>query len=224
MANNKLVSEIIRQRIIEDNGQFFANDNIADYIQDGELELLKAELESKFSGVLDTLVIDTTHDHNTQETAKRLAKMYIEEVFSGRYNKKPSITEFPNYKNLQQIYTLGPITIRSACSHHLVPITGEVYIGIIPSDKVIGISKFARLTNWVMNRPHIQEEAVIMLADEIEKAVQPLGIAIMLSATHMCMTWRGVKDNDVKMNNIFYRGVFETDTRLQQQFMQVIKI
>ena len=170
---NKLISEIIRDRIKNKGVRFSANDNIADFINPGELEILEKEVASRIEDLLKSLVIDVDNDHNTQETAERVSKMYLNEVFKGRYYEQPKVTSFPNDKNLDEIYTVGPITVRSACSHHLVPILGECWIGIKPGNKVIGLSKFARVADWVFSRPHIQEEAVMILADEIEKLCEP---------------------------------------------------
>lgn len=215
--------ETIKKRIADAGGSFFANDNISEFIEDGDIETLKVELAEKLQAVLEALVIDTENDHNTQETAKRVAKMYLEEVFKGRYVPMPKVTEFPNAKELDEIYTIGPITIRSACSHHLVPITGRAWIGVLPSDKVIGISKFVRLTEWVMARPQIQEEATVQLADLIEKMIKPKGLAVIIEATHQCMTWRGVRESETKMTTSVMRGVFLNKPEARSEFLRLIK-
>jgi GTP cyclohydrolase I len=216
-------AEAIKNRIKSAGASFHANDNISRFIQSGELDLLQSEVEEKIKGVLESLVIDIDHDHNTQETAKRVAKMYLKEVFAGRYVEPPKITEFPNAKQLDEIYTLGPITIRSACSHHLVPITGKCWIGILPSDRVIGISKFVRLVNWIMARPQIQEEATVQLADTIERLIQPRGLAVVIEATHQCMTWRGVKEAETAMTSSVMRGVFRDKPEARAEFLRLIK-
>jgi GTP cyclohydrolase I len=149
--------------------------------------------------------------------------MYVREVFAGRYEKAPKITDFPNAKELDQIYAIGPITIRSACSHHFVPITGKLWIGILPSDRVIGISKFVRLANWIMSRPHIQEEASIMLADELQKRINPKGLALVMDAQHQCMTWRGVKETSTTMTTSIMRGVFRDIPEARAEFMKLIE-
>lgn len=217
------ISEIIRERIKNDNGSFNANENISKYIKEGELDLLQEELAKNLQAMLNTLIIDTVNDHNTQETANRVAKMYLKEVFSGRYFERPTITDFPNAKELDEIYTIGPIDLRSACSHHFVEIEGSVWIGIMPSDRVIGISKFARLLNWISNRPHIQEEMSIMLADELELLIRPKGLAIVIKAKHHCMTWRGVKEKDVSMVSSVVRGVFRDNIALKKEFFDIIR-
>jgi GTP cyclohydrolase I len=214
----------IRERIVAARRRFNANDNIADFIEPGELEQLLDEVEIKMRGVLQSLVIDTENDHNTQDTARRVAKMYIQEVFKGRYVKAPSITEFPNAEHLNELMIVGPIKVRSACSHHFCPVIGQVWIGVMPNERtnVIGLSKYARLAEWVMGRPQIQEEAVVQLADLIQEKTQPDGLAIVMEATHFCMGWRGVKDLDSKMINSVMRGVFLKDSNLRREFLSLI--
>jgi len=218
------VSLKIRQRIQAARKRFHANDNIADFIQPGELELLLDEVEEKMKGVLSSLVIDTDHDHNTDNTARRVAKMYLKEVFQGRYIQAPPITEFPNAEHLNELMIVGPITVRSACSHHLCPIMGKIWIGVLPNEhtNVIGLSKYARLAEWVMGRPQIQEEAVVQLADLIQQKTQPDGLAIVMEASHFCMSWRGVKDVDSKMINSVMRGSFLKDANLRREFLSLI--
>ena len=221
--SDKLISEIIKDRIIKNKNRFHANDNIADFINPGELEILQKEVTSRVRELLKSLVIDIENDHNSQETAERVAKMYLHEVFKGRYYRQPNVTDFPNAKNLDEIYTLGPISVRSACSHHMVPIIGDCWIGIKPGDKVIGISKFARVADWVFSRPHIQEEAVMILADEIERLCEPKGLAILVKAKHYCMCWRGVKEPNTSMINSIVRGDFRHDPSLKQEFFELVK-
>ena len=219
----KLVSEIIRERIKSDGTRFHANDNISKYILPGELETLEKEVATRVRDLLKTLIIDVDNDHNTQETAERVSRMYINEVFKGRYHPQPKVTSFPNDKNLDEIYTLGPISVRSACSHHMVPILGDCWIGIKPGEKVIGISKFARVADWVFSRPHIQEEAVMILADEIEKLCEPKGLAILIKAQHYCMKWRGIKEPHTSMINSVVSGDFGHDPSLKQEFFELVK-
>jgi len=218
------VSVKIRERIKAARKRFNANDNIADFIEPGELELLLDEVEGKMKGVLSSLVIDTDHDHNTDDTARRVAKMYIKEVFQGRYVQAPPITEFPNAEHLNELMIVGPITVRSACSHHFCPIMGKIWIGVLPNEhtNVIGLSKYARLAEWVMGRPQIQEEAVVQLADLIQQKTQPDGLAIVMEASHFCMGWRGVKDVDSKMINSVMRGSFLKDANLRREFLSLI--
>lgn len=218
------VSVKIRERIKAARQRAHANDNIAQFLQPGELELLLNEVEAKMQGVLDSLVIDTDNDHNTQDTARRVAKMYLLEVFKGRYVPAPSITEFPNAEHLNELMIVGPLTVRSACSHHFCPVMGQIWIGIMPNQhtNVIGLSKYARLVDWVMNRPQIQEEAVIQLADLIMEKTQPDGLAIVMEASHFCMSWRGVREPDSKMINSVMRGVFLKDSALRREFLSLL--
>ncbi|HXE50828.1 MAG TPA: GTP cyclohydrolase I, partial [Ramlibacter sp.] len=204
--------------------RFHSNDNIAAFIEPGELEQLLDEVEGKMQAVLDSMVIDTASDHNTNDTARRVAKMYVSEVFKGRYTKQPPITEFPNAEHLNELMIVGPITVRSACSHHFCPVIGKIWIGVMPNEhtNVIGLSKYARLAEWVMGRPQIQEEAVVQLADLIMEKTQPDGLAIVMEASHYCMAWRGVKDMDAKMINSVMRGVFLKDSALRREFLALI--
>jgi GTP cyclohydrolase IA len=218
------VSVKIRERIQAARKRFHSNDNIAAFIEPGELEQLLDEVEQKMQGVLDSMVIDTESDHNTSNTARRVAKMYLNEVFKGRYLSQPAITEFPNAEHLNELMIVGPITVRSACSHHFCPVIGKVWIGVMPNEhtNVIGLSKYARLAEWVMGRPQIQEEAVVQLADLIMEKTQPDGLAIVMEASHYCMAWRGVKDMDAKMINSVMRGAFLKDSTLRREFLALI--
>mgnify|MGYP003333156645 FL=1 len=218
------VSVKIRERLLQARKRFHSNDNIAEFMQPGELEALLDEVEVKMRGVLESLVIDTDHDHNTADTARRVAKMYVQEVFKGRYVQAPSITEFPNAEHLNELMIVGPITVRSACSHHFCPVIGKIWIGVLPNEhtNVIGLSKYARLAEWVMGRPQIQEEAVVQLADLIQEKTQPDGLALVMEASHYCMAWRGVKDMDSKMINSVMRGAFLKDPNLRREFLSLI--
>ena len=218
------VSLKIRERIKAARKRFHANDNIADFIRPGELEALLDEVESKMRGVLSSLVIDTDSDHNTQDTARRVAKMYLNEIFRGRYQEAPPVTEFPNAERLNELMIVGPITVRSACSHHLCPIMGKVWIGIMPNEhsNLIGLSKYARLIDWIMSRPQIQEEAVTQVADVLQSRMNPDGLAVIMEADHFCMHWRGVKDMDSKMINSVMRGSFLKDPNLRREFLSLV--
>ena len=218
------VSVKIRERLQAARKRFNANDNIAEFIEPGELALLLDEVEIKMQGVLDSLVINTETDHNTQNTARRVAKMYVSEVFNGRYVRPPAITEFPNAEHLNELMIVGPLTVRSACSHHFCPVMGKIWIGVMPNEhtNVIGLSKYARLVDWIMGRPQIQEEAVVQLADVIMEMTQPDGLAIVMEASHFCMSWRGVRELDSKMLNSVMRGVFLKDANLRREFLSLI--
>lgn len=217
-------SERIRYRLIGADCRYHANDNISAHVRPGELEELKAEVTAKMQEVLSSLVIDTESDHNTNETARRVAKMFIDEVFRGRYVPIPAVTEFPNFSRLNELMIVGPVKVRSACSHHLCPILGKVWIGILPNEhsNLIGLSKYARICDWIMSRPQIQEEAVTMLADELQERVKPDGLAIVMEADHFCMHWRGVKDDESMMTNSVMRGAFLKDSTLRREFLSLL--
>src|ERR1700739_251578 len=184
------VSRRSRERLIKAGVRFHANDNISRYLEPGELEALREEVEQRMQELLETLVIDTVSDHNTHDTANRIARMYLHEVFRGRYVPEPAITQFPNVEHLNELMIVGPIVIRSTCSHHLCPIFGRLWIGVMPHEHPsrIGLSKYARLADWVMSRPQIQEEAVARLADLLQERVQPDGLAMVMRADPFCLT------------------------------------
>ncbi|HEX9206780.1 MAG TPA: GTP cyclohydrolase I [Steroidobacteraceae bacterium] len=216
----------IRARIQAARQRFHANDNIADFLRPGELDELLTEVEGKMKGVLESLVIDTESDHNTQDTARRVAKMYLTEVFRGRYVPVPPVTEFPNAEHLNELMIVGPITVRSACSHHLCPIIGKLWIGVMPNEhsNLIGLSKYARLAEWIMGRPQIQEEAIAQMADLLMRKMSPDGLAVVMAADHFCMHWRGVKDDQTKMVNSVMRGSFLKDPTLRREFLSLLKL
>jgi GTP cyclohydrolase I len=219
------VSARIRARVRRARQRFHANDNIADFLLPGDLEALLDEVAGKMQGVLESLVIDTESDHNTQDTARRMAKMYLTEVFHGRYAPPPPVTEFPNVEALNELMIVGPISVRSACSHHFCPIMGKLWIGVMPNEhsSLIGLSKYVRLADWIMSRPQIQEEAITQLADLLMRQVRPDGLAVVMEADHFCMHWRGVKD-DAKMVNSVMRGSFLKDSALRREFLSLISL
>jgi len=218
-------SDRIRYRLISAGHRYHANDNIADFIEDGELDELQAEVQAKLQEVLHALVIDTDKDHNTRGTARRVAKMFVREVFAGRYAPAPAVTAFPNVSQLNELMIVGPLKVRSACSHHLCPILGQVWIGVLPNAQsdLIGLSKYARLAEWVLGRPQIQEEAVVMLADALERRIRPDGLAVVMQASHFCMHWRGVKDDGALMRNSVMRGAFLKDASLRREFLSLLE-
>jgi GTP cyclohydrolase IA len=220
------VSAKIRQRLRKAKRRFHANDNIAQFIEPGEMDALLDEVTTKMKGVLDSLVIDTESDHNTHDSARRVAKMYLNEVFRGRYTPAPKVTEFPNASSLNELMIVGPITVRSACSHHFCPIMGRLWIGLMPNQhsNLIGLSKYARLADWIMSRPQIQEEAISQIAELLMDLVRPDGLAIVMEADHFCMHWRGVKDTGSKMVNSVMRGSFLKDPALRREFLSLIQM
>jgi GTP cyclohydrolase I len=215
----------IRSRIETAGRRFHANDNIAEFIHgQAELKELEDEVTAHMQGLLETMVIDTVSDHNTRATARRVARMFLHEVFKGRYHPMPAVTEFPNAERLNELMIVGPITVRSACSHHLVPILGKLWIGVLPSEQssLVGLSKYSRIADWIMSRPQIQEEAVMQLADLLEARLRPEGLAIVLEADHFCMHWRGVKDES-HMTNSVMRGAFLTNPESRKEFLQLVR-
>ena len=214
----------IKQRLAKAGRRYFANDNIADFIEEGEHAALLDEVAAKMQGVLESLVIDVENDHNTKGTARRVAKMYLNEVFKGRFHKAPRVTEFPNAANLSELMIVGPITVRSACSHHLCPIIGKLWIGLMPNQhsNLIGLSKYTRLADWVLSRPQIQEEAISQIADLFMDMVKPDGLAIVMEADHFCLHWRGVKESDSLMINSVMRGSFLKNPSLRREFLSLI--
>jgi GTP cyclohydrolase I len=214
------ISNIIRNRINMSGARFHCNDNIAEFIEEGEMEQLVDEVAERMQGVLESLVIDTDHDHNTHDTARRVAKMFIMETFSGRYRPVPRVTAFPNmgYKSL---YTTGPITIRSTCAHHFQNIVGHCWVGIIPEDEVIGLSKFNRIVHHICERPQIQEEMTTQIAEALKQYARTSNIAVVVKAEHHCMTQRGVREHESDMTTAIMLGAFSTDPALKQEFYDI---
>lgn len=220
----KNLSDVIRQRIKHAGCKFHCNDNISIFINgDDELEQLVDEVAEKFQGVLESLVIDTENDHNTRDTARRVAKMFIKETFSGRYRPVPKVTAFPNmgYKSL---YTTGPISIRSTCAHHFQNIVGKCWVGIVPQEEVIGLSKFNRIVNHIAERPQIQEEMTTQIADALKQYAKTEHIAVVVKAEHHCMTMRGVREHENDMVTAIMLGAFNQDSALKQEFYDILKI
>lgn len=202
---------------------FGANDNISKYLTPKDLEEIKAGVEDSIKNVLRSLIIDIDNDPNTKGTAERISRMLIDEVFSGRYQPEPRTAYFTNSKGLDDLMIVGPIALRSTCSHHFAPILGKVWVGVLPSETIIGISKFSRLIRWIASRPQIQEDMAVQIADLIEQKINPRGIAIYIRAKHTCMTWRGVKDTDSEMVTSVLRGVFRENAELRAEFLSMVK-
>lgn len=224
------ISEKIRQKILQrDNSldgrpvNYKATDNIAWALEPGDIDLLVDEVTEKFQGVLDSLIIDTKNDHNTNETAKRVAKMFVKEIFGGRYMPAPTVTSFPNVTSYDQLYVTGPITIRSTCAHHFMPIRGKCYIGVFPGARVIGLSKFNRIVDWLASRPQIQEELTMNIATEILHETEAEGVAVLLKAEHMCCTHRGVKEHESDMTTSVMLGKLRKDPSLKAEFLSIVR-
>jgi GTP cyclohydrolase I len=222
-AEAERVSDRIRERIEAAGASYVANENIANFIAEGELHDLTEEVAGQVHDLLRSLVIDTVRDHNTADTARRVAKMFVNEVFRGRYEEAPRVTDFPNAREFDEVMTVGPITVRSTCSHHFQPITGQAWVGVIPGERVIGLSKFARLVDWIMARPHIQEEAAVMVADTLERLIKPKGLAVVINAEHLCMTMRGVREHGTSMSTSVLRGIMMHSPSSRQEFFDLIR-
>jgi GTP cyclohydrolase I len=217
------VSDRIRARLIAAGARFNANDNIAAFIEPGELDALTEEVAASVGSVLSSLVIDTTNDHNTRETALRVARMYVREIFAGRYEPTPDLTAFPNVTSYDELYVVGPITVRSACAHHLQNIRGNCWIGVFPGKNVLGLSKFYRLAEWIASRPQIQEEMTIQIADLVESETKAEGVAVVVKAEHMCVTHRGVKEHASDMTTSVLRGVLRNSTDTRAEFFRLLQ-
>ena len=199
-----------------------ANDNIHEFVKSPEeLDEIQKNIEEHFQAILDIMSIDTANDHNTKETAKRVAKMYVREIFAGRFVPMPRVTTFPNV-GYDQIYITGPIKIRSTCAHHFLPIIGNCWIGIKPGEKVVGLSKFNRLIDWVASRPQIQEEMTEQIADLIEEQTKPEALAVVIKAQHFCMISRGVKEHESDMTTSIMRGLMRDDASMRQEFLNLM--
>ena len=218
----KKMSEIIKQRLEDKNIKKLANENISDYICSDELNALKIEVEQNVSTLLNSLTFDTQNDHNIQGTSDRLTRMFINEIFSGRFLPQPDITVFPNTKELDELYIVGPIQVNSTCAHHFAPIIGKLWIGVIPGSILIGLSKFHRLVHWILSRPQIQEEAIVQIADKIESLIHPKGIGVIMKMTHTCTTLRGVKDSSSLMKTSVMRGVLKNNEKTRAEFLNII--
>lgn len=219
-ASDLPISRIIESRIQAANARYHCNDNISDFIKDKEIDLLVDEVTEKMEAVLRSLVIDTKSDHNTRETAHRVAKMFINETFNGRYRPSPKITAFPNlgYKSL---YTTGPISIRSTCAHHFQNIVGKCWVGIVPEKEVIGLSKFNRIVHHICERPQIQEEMTTQIAEALQEYAKTSHIAVIVKAEHHCMTHRGVREHESDMTTAIMLGAFNSHAPLKQEFYDI---
>lgn len=227
------ISDKIRHRIqnynslvvpLKEPSEIKSTDNISDFLEHGEVELLIEEVSDKMKEVFESLIIDTENDHNMKDTANRVAKMFVKEIFAGRYMPRPDITAFPNAKKYDELYVTGPITVRSTCAHHFMPIKGVAYIGVFPGTDVIGLSKFNRIVDWVVSRPQIQEEMTIQIANEVKEVTKTESVAVLIQAEHFCMTHRGVREHDSAMTTSAIFGEIREKPHLKQEFMSIIKM
>ena len=215
-------SDELRKRMTTIKHKHFANDTIFAYLDPGDVKLIECEVAEAFEDVLKALVINTTDDHNTKATAHRVAKMFVHEIFRGRYYPPPEVTSFPNAKEYDQIYVSGPISINSTCAHHFQPITGQAYVGVFPGKRVVGLSKFNRIVDWIASRPQIQEEMTEQIADMVEKETEAQGVAVVIKAEHFCMTARGVKEHESEMMTSVVRGMFRDEPATKAEFFSLL--
>ena len=218
-------SEVVKQRLEVNNIRFWAGDNISAVLQEGDKEQLIEEATTAFEGVLDTLIIDRYNDPNSKGTAKRLAKMYYNEIMSGRYEAAPSATAFPN--DSDERYD-GMLVVRSElksmCSHHHQPVAGVAYIGIIAADKLIGLSKYTRIAQWCARRGTLQEELANDIAREIGKATDAEHLGVYIQATHGCCENRGIMATSSLTQTTVLKGSFKDDAGTKKEFFDNIKL
>ena len=218
-------SKKIKQRLKEAGKRFWAGDNISDFIEEGEKQQLVDELAPKFEAVLQGLVIDTENDPNSNGTGKRLAKMYINELMAGRYEPIPTVTAFPNdsatpYEGMLVVRS----ELTSMCSHHHQIVRGVAYIGIIASEKLIGLSKYTRIAQWCAKRGTLQEELANDITREIQKATGAEHLGVYIQATHGCVENRGVKAHSSLTQTTVLKGAFKDDPGTKKEFMDNIKL
>ena len=226
MTDNSLnLSQVIRKRLKDADKRYWAGDNISEFITDKEKDMLVDELTGKFEGVLESLIIDTTTDPNSQGTARRLAKMYVYEIMAGRYEESPNATAFPN--DTEGAYD-GMLVVRSElksmCSHHHQPVSGVAYIGIIAGPKLIGLSKYTRIAQWCARRGTLQEELCMDIAREIEFATGSKDVAVYIQATHGCCENRGIMAHSSLTQTTVLRGAFKADQSVKKEFFDNIKL
>ena len=218
-------SDIIKARIKKAGAKYWAGDNISEFLHEGDKDKLIEELTPKFEAVLDGLVIDIENDPNSNQTGRRLAKMYINELMTGRYDPIPNATAFPNH--VEDGYK-GMIVIRSEitsmCSHHHQTVKGVAYIGVIASDKLIGLSKYTRIAQWCASRGTLQEELCNDIAREIKKACVTDHVGVYIQATHGCVENRGVQAHSSLTQTTVLEGAFKEEAKVQQEFMDNIKL
>ena len=219
------ISHTIRQRLKDTGTRYWAGDNISQHIHEGEHQQLIEELTGKFESVLDSLIIDRETDPNSQDTGRRLAKMYVNELMQGRYFPMPNATAFPNH--VEDGYD-GMLVVRSelksVCSHHHQPVTGVAYIGIIAADTLIGLSKYTRIAQWCARRGTLQEELCNDIAREIMKATGSKNVGVYIQATHGCCENRGIQAHSSLTQTTVLKGAFQEDQTTKKEFMDNIKL
>jgi len=219
------VSETVRNNLKADNKRFWAGDNISEYITEETKQQLIDEATEAFESVLDVLLIDRETDPNSKGTARRLAKMYYNELMAGRYDPAPDATAFPNdSKDRYEGMLVVRSELRSMCSHHHQPVAGVAYIGIISAQKLIGLSKYTRIAQWCARRGTLQEELCNDIAREIMKATGSENVAVYIQATHGCCENRGIMAHSSLTQTTVLKGAFNTDPGTKKEFMDNIKL
>jgi len=221
----KPLNQVIRERMQATSKRYWAGDNISDYVSDSDKELLIEEATQAFEKVLDTLLIDRHNDPNSKGTARRLAKMYFNEIMAGRYEPAPDATCFPNdttdrYEGMLVVRS----ELRSMCSHHHQPVSGVAYIGIIAAEKLIGLSKYTRIAQWCARRGTLQEELCNDIAREIEKATGAKNLGVYIQATHGCCENRGIMAHSSLTQTTVLKGSFKEDPGAKKEFFDNIKL
>jgi GTP cyclohydrolase I len=200
-----------------------ANEAVEDALTSTERTAMISSAATKIAELLDVLQVDHKNDHNTRDTPKRVAKMFVEEMMQGRFSEPPDITEFDNCQRFDELLVTGPIAVRSTCAHHLMPIYGQAFIGVLPSaeGKIIGLSKYDRIVNYFCSRLQIQEELVRQIGQFIMQKTMPRGVAVRISAVHMCKTHRGVRaSHQSRMVTTAYFGTLAENEGLKRDFLQ----
>jgi GTP cyclohydrolase IA len=225
MDTSKNLSQVIRNRMRSDNKRFWAGDNISEYVDENVLPELIDEATEAFEQVLDTLLIDRENDPNSKGTARRLAKMYFNEIMAGRYEPGPDATAFPNdsadrYEGMLVVRS----ELRSMCSHHHQPVAGVAYIGIIAAEKLIGLSKYTRIAQWCARRGTLQEELANDIAREIQKATDAKDVGVYIQAVHGCCENRGIMAHSSLTQTTVLKGAFKDDQSTKKEFFDNIKL
>ena len=219
------ISQKIKERLDAAGARAWANDNISDYMEEGEKQKLIEEAMPAFESVLQSLVIDTETDPNSQDTARRMAKMYINEIMSGRYDPMPNPSAFPNY--IEGGYE-GMLVVRSEltslCSHHHQTVKGVAYIGIIAGPKLLGLSKYSRIAQWVARRGTLQEELNVMIADKIQEITGTEHVGVYVQATHGCCENRGIMAHSSLTQTTVLRGAFKNEPDVRKEFIDNVKL
>ena len=219
------ISQKIKERLDAAGARAWANDNISDYMEEGEKQLLIEEAMPAFESVLQSLVIDTETDPNSQDTARRMAKMYINEIMSGRFDPMPNPSSFPNY--IEGGYE-GMLVVRSEltslCSHHHQTVKGVAYIGIIAGPKLLGLSKYSRIAQWVARRGTLQEELNVMIADKIQEITGTEHVGVYVQATHGCCENRGIRAHSSLTQTTVLRGAFKDEPDVRKEFIDNVKL